>query len=143
MLILLCIHKIQGTCTKSFNLLFSNDSNLCEMALNIINISRIFCLMQFPIKYWIFLSSIVWIILLHLPEIHSTSFFLMIVSLSLYLRFIEKHQNFLILTHHLESVTQFISLLRPWQVWIGHGCDRLIFEATLFKFRGKLTLDRT
>ena len=31
MIILSCIHRIQGTCTKSFNLLSPNEPNLCAI----------------------------------------------------------------------------------------------------------------
>ena len=44
-----------------------------------------------------------------------------------------------VFTPNLEGVTQKISLPRPWEVWNGQGRGSVIFQATLFKFCGKLT----
>ena len=44
-----------------------------------------------------------------------------------------------VFTQNLEGVTQKISLPCPWEVWNGQGRGSVIFQATLFKFCGKLT----
>ena len=44
-----------------------------------------------------------------------------------------------VFTQNLEGVTQKISLPCPWEVWNGQGHGSVIFQATLFKFCGKLT----